>query len=86
MQAMKRRIESNEPWRWRLREARLARGLRLKDAAEATHYSYGAIARAERGILYAGNKKDIRRAEFWRIMSDFYGIPADELQRVEVKE
>lgn len=68
-----------------LRKARQERGLTLHEAGKLTHYSYNAIGRAERGDLYKGDKKDKRRADFWRAMSDFYGKSIKELQEEVVE-
>lgn len=67
-----------------LRQARLERGLTLRQVEKATFYSHGTLSRAERGDLYIGNKSDIRREAFWRTMSEFYGKTVEELKR-EVK-
>lgn len=65
-----------------LRRARIEKGLTLRAVSKATFFSYGSLARAERGTLYVGNKADVRRDEFWRTMSDFYGKSIDELKEV----
>lgn len=65
-----------------LRKARIEKGLTLRAVSKETFYSYGSLARAERGTLYVGNKADVRRDEFWRTMSDFYGKSIDELKEV----
>lgn len=70
------------PVRSGLRKARTDKGLTLQAVADMTHYSYGTIARAERGLLYTGTKPDVRREAFWTAMSDFYGIPENELKEV----
>lgn len=63
-----------------LREARLSRELSIYEVARLTHYSYQTIQRAELGTLYKGNKPDVRRKQFWEAMSEFYGIPEDQLK------
>ena len=65
-----------------LRKARLEKGLTLTQVEKATFYSHGTLSRAERGDLYVGNKSDVRRDEFWRTMSDFYGKSVEELKEV----
>lgn len=65
-----------------LRKARLEKGLTLTQVQKATFYSHGTLSRAERGDLYVGNKSDVRREEFWRTMSDFYGKSVEELKEV----
>lgn len=82
---MKRHIRRNEVMRWRLREARLERGLSLRDVGKAIHYSYITIERAERGIMYNTEVPTKAAEEFWRIVSDFYGIPAEELKKKETR-
>lgn len=65
-----------------LRKARLEKGLTLTQVEKATFYSHGTLSLAERGDLYVGNKSDVRRDEFWRTMSDFYGKSVEELKEV----
>lgn len=65
-----------------LRKARLERGLTLMQVAKDTFYSYGALARAERGSLYVGNKDFKARAEFWAAMSKYYDKTVEELKEV----
>lgn len=79
---MRRHVKKDERVRWRMREERTKRGLTLRQVAKKTNYSYGTIARAEMGNLYVGTKKDIRRDGFWKIMSDFYGVPKEELMKM----
>lgn len=80
---MKRRLEPEEVLRPNLRRARLERGLTIDELGKLVHYSHSAIARAERGTLYSGKKKDVRRDEFWKTMSEFYGIPEEKLKEGE---
>lgn len=79
---MKRHIKKDEHVRWNLKQARLAKGLSLREVAQRTNYSYGAIMQAERGLRYQGKKKDTRRDAFWETMSRFYEIPAEELMKI----
>ena len=79
---MKRHIKRGEPVRWRLKKAREDMGLTLREVSERTNYSYGTLARAETGDLYKGKKPDIRRDAFWKTMSEFYQIPAEELMKI----
>lgn len=64
----------------KLRDARIKRGLTLKQVASMTGYSLGTIERAESKTLYNGTKNDYRRANFWQDMADFYGVSVDELK------
>ena len=64
----------------KLRDARIKRGLTLKQVASMTGYSLGTIERAESKTLYNGTKNDYRRAIFWQDMADFYGVSVDELK------
>ena len=64
----------------KLRDARIKRGLTLKQVASMTGYSLGTIARAERKALYRGKKEDYRRAYFWQDMAEFYELPINELK------
>lgn len=64
----------------KLRDARIKRGLTLKQVGSMTGYSTGTIARAEAKKLYNGFKNDYRRAYFWQDMADFYGVSVDELK------
>lgn len=64
----------------KLRDARIARGLTLKQVSDMTGYSLGTIERAETKTLYSGTKNDYRRANFWQDMADFYGLPINELK------
>lgn len=66
----------------KLKKIREERGLTLKQVGRATHYSDITINFAENMRRYQGKKKDSRRDDFWRAMSDFYGVPAEELQEV----
>lgn len=65
-----------------LRKARLEKGLTLQEVAKDTFYSYGALARAERGSLYVGTRNYQARAAFWAAMSDYYGKTVEELKEV----
>lgn len=76
---MKRRLEPEEVLRPNLRKARVERGLTINELGRLVHYSHSAIARAERGTLYSGTKKDIRREAFWKTMSEFFDLPIDYL-------
>lgn len=82
---MKRHIKRSEVMRWRLREVRLERGLSLRDVGKTIHYSYVTIARAERGVIYNTEKPTKSAQEFWRIISDFYGVPEEELKKKETR-
>ncbi len=64
----------------KLRDARIKRGLTLKQVASMTGYSLGTIARAESKALYSGKKEDYRRAYFWQDMAEFYEISINELK------
>ena len=83
---MKRHIRKNEPVCWRMKRAREERGLTLSEVAEATNYSYGAVALAENGKRYQGTKKDVRRDAFWETMSEFFKVPAEELKQIGDEE
>ena len=65
----------------RMRQIRLERGLTLENVAADTHYCHVTIGRAETMDQSTFKRKDIRRDAFWETMSNYYGVPAEELRR-----
>lgn len=67
-----------------LRRARIDRGLIIEDVSRATGYSWSAIEKAEVGMTNRNASKyrthDSRTDMFWKVMSDFYGMPERELR------
>ena len=68
----------------KLREARIRRGLIIEDVSRATGYSWSQIAKSELGTTNRNASKkrthDSRTDLFWQAMSDFYGIPEEDLR------
>ena len=68
----------------RMRQIRIERGITVEKVSKATFYSNQAIQHAETGREYQygeGIRRDKRRDRFWKAMSDFYGVPEEELRR-----
>lgn len=64
----------------RMRQIRRERGLSLKQVADKTFYCGYAIGCAERRVRYQGDDSDERSTKFWKTMSDFYGVPVEDLR------